>query len=393
MPTQHKRLNVLVEGWRGINHSFALVNQYQLLELLKDENFALHHRDVPFARREWSAAANPAGFTATQQARINALNESGASDVDRVYRISSPFISITPRDTRKTITFMITETGLSFEHFVAGPRVEIESFTRDDNRIQTSSAWSADRIADWGFPRDRIHVVPLGVDTASYAPLASAERQLCRGTLGVKDDEILFFSISAPFWNKGLDVVLRAFARLRKRRRNVRLLLKDQYDVYKRSGKDTLAVLAAQEPGLIDQDVVGAISFAQGNLSREILRLMYCAADAYVSCYRAEGFNLPVLEAIACGTPVIVTAGGATDDFCDQRIALQVPGLPGTRDDTETRLIGRYIEPRLDGVIDAMDAIVLGSIGLFDQRTAARAEIIERCSWSSAARAVATLLR
>jgi glycosyltransferase involved in cell wall biosynthesis len=34
-----------------------------------------------------------------------------------------------------------------------------------------------------------------------------------------------------------------------------------------------------------------------------------------VSPYRAEGFNLPVLEAAACGLPVICTRGGATDDF------------------------------------------------------------------------------
>ena len=31
-------MNILIEGWRGINHSVALVNQWQILELLKSNN-------------------------------------------------------------------------------------------------------------------------------------------------------------------------------------------------------------------------------------------------------------------------------------------------------------------------------------------------------------------
>ena len=32
-------MNILIEGWRGINHSFSLVNQWQIIELLKTSNF------------------------------------------------------------------------------------------------------------------------------------------------------------------------------------------------------------------------------------------------------------------------------------------------------------------------------------------------------------------
>jgi glycosyltransferase involved in cell wall biosynthesis len=51
---------------------------------------------------------------------------------------------------------------------------------------------------------------------------------------------------------------------------------------------------------------------------------LYHAADCYVSSYLAEGFNLPVLEAAACGLPVICTAGGSTDDFVTDDFALRV---------------------------------------------------------------------
>src|SRR5439155_23180433 len=61
---------------------------------------------------------------------------------------------------------------------------------------------------------------------------------------------------------------------------------------------------------------------------------IYQLDDAYVSPYMAEGFNMPVLEAASCGCPVIVTAGGSTDDFTTDDFALRIEstlkvGLPG----------------------------------------------------------------
>ena len=34
--------NLLIEGWRGINHFYALINQYQIRELLKNEDFKIY---------------------------------------------------------------------------------------------------------------------------------------------------------------------------------------------------------------------------------------------------------------------------------------------------------------------------------------------------------------
>ena len=34
--------NLLIEGWRGINHSYAMINQYQIRELLKNNNFKIY---------------------------------------------------------------------------------------------------------------------------------------------------------------------------------------------------------------------------------------------------------------------------------------------------------------------------------------------------------------
>ena len=48
-------MRVKLEGWRGISHSYALVNQYQMLELKKRRGITLFHRDRPFPDPRWSA--------------------------------------------------------------------------------------------------------------------------------------------------------------------------------------------------------------------------------------------------------------------------------------------------------------------------------------------------
>ena len=59
---------------------------------------------------------------------------------------------------------------------------------------------------------------------------------------------------------------------------------------------------------------------------------LYHASDCYLSPYLAEGFNMPALEAAACGLPLICTAGGPTDDFVTDafahRIRSQVSTVP-----------------------------------------------------------------
>ncbi len=77
------------------------------------------------------------------------------------------------------------------------------------------------------------------------------------------------------------------------------------------------------------------------------------AADFYVTPYLAEGFNLPVLEAAACGVPVICTAGGPTDDFTEPsfawRIRSQLSGLRLPRGQ-----IGEWLKPDEEHLTELM---------------------------------------
>jgi hypothetical protein len=83
------KLKVLVEGWLGINHSYALVNQHQLLQL-KSFDIDLYHKDVPFISTKWNTEKNYSGFTSDQhQALMDIPNLDDKNRADVIYRISS----------------------------------------------------------------------------------------------------------------------------------------------------------------------------------------------------------------------------------------------------------------------------------------------------------------
>jgi glycosyltransferase involved in cell wall biosynthesis len=387
--------NLCIEGWRGVSHSIALVNQFQMLVLLRDAawraDWQLYHRDLPFFLKHWNAKQMPAGFTPEEQAAIDAVPAPPEGLVpDCTLRISSPFRSaITPG--HRTLTFMVTECGLVDDCFDAPP-ADPGVFTREANRIVTPSAWSRDRLVDGGMDPAGIVVVPHGVKADTFTPLLPADRAASRAALGVADDEILFLNVGVATWNKGLDLLVKAFAQVRRQHPRARLLLKDHKALYGLGADRILAQVSRDNPGLIDSQVLAGISVVSGSLDQSQLRALYGVADAYVSPYRAEGFNLPVLEAMACGTPVIVTAGGATDDFCPPALSVQLPAREGTKADEPT-MFGRFLVPDHDALVQAMVDVAQGRMARSTpERQAARERLVAQYSWPAVTRGLQDLI-
>ncbi len=381
--------SLLIEGWRGINHSYSLLNQQQILELLKVEGLRIFHHDLPFFNKAWNRIDNDSGFLPEQQEIIDALPSAEGSYVDCVYRICSPILAGAEDDRRRTLTFMITEMGLTEDVLAVEPE-RYPFFTRDDNLIVTSSRWSRDRIADFGFPAEKICILPLGVDTTIFYPFAAEQRAAMRAGIGIHPEEVLFVNVGGALWNKGGDLLLRAFAALRARGCPARLIVKDQRGLYGVAFEAVVAKVIQDCPALRDPGTLAAISVISGNLFPRQLSELYAIADCYVSPYRAEGFNLPALESIACGSPVIVTAGGATDDFCSEGVAVRIPGKAGTVEIGPPRA-GRYIEPDLDALIEAMSAVAVGR--RLDPEQSGRKQVLEAFSWRRAAHGLAALAR
>ena len=83
--------NLLIEGWRGINHSFAMVNQYQVRELLKNDKFKIYFKDIPYFIKEWNKKDNFSGLEDFEK-KISKLSiPSNKLKIDILYRISFPY--------------------------------------------------------------------------------------------------------------------------------------------------------------------------------------------------------------------------------------------------------------------------------------------------------------
>jgi glycosyltransferase involved in cell wall biosynthesis len=105
-----------------------------------------------------------------------------------------------------------------------------------------------------------------------------------------------------------------------------------------------------------------------------------------VSPYRAEGFNIPVLEALACGLPVIVTGGGSTDDFCPDHLCLRVAAAPMANS------VGWYLEPEVESLIACMEQVARSTALADLARREGPRWTAERYSWAGIARRLGDLV-
>ncbi|CAK0749748.1 hypothetical protein CCP3SC1_180027 [Gammaproteobacteria bacterium] len=177
--------------------------------------------------------------------------------------------------------------------------------------------------------------------------MTEEQRASQRQAFGIRADEVLLLNVGVTTWNKGLDVLLKAFGSARQVRKDLRLILKDQRSIYNVNGESfIISTLASCH--LLNDDIINAITIIPKNISLAQLRSLYGMADYYVSPYRAEGFNLPVIEAMACGTQVIVTKGGATDEFTVPYLTTTVPGVKFEKALVRGIVADAYIEPDLD---------------------------------------------
>ena len=71
----------------------------------------------------------------------------------------------------------------------------------------------------------------------------------------------------------------------------------------------------------------GCFHFIEESLCSKDMSLLYNTANAYLSPYLAEAFNMPVLEATACGLVTVTTGNGPTAEFVCPTSSIQIPSI------------------------------------------------------------------
>lgn len=139
------------------------------------------------------------------------------------------------------------------------------------------------------------------VDVERYAVLA-------KGTV-TRGPETTFLHVSSSFKRKGIDVLLSAWAKAFTSADTVKLVIKTFPNPHN-DVEEQVAVLRAHHPDLAPIVVVNR------DVDIEEMPRFYEEADVMVLPTRGEGYNLPALEAMAAGLPLIVTGHGGHRDFC-----------------------------------------------------------------------------
>jgi glycosyltransferase involved in cell wall biosynthesis len=335
---------IIIEGWRFIPHSYAIVNQWQVLELNRRSDVTVKFVEVPPYRGSWKPVKGL--FNSSDELLLQSLPAPQPDEkADVTFRISLPYNFSRSRSSR-TAVFVTAETQALWPDQFGDPRLPDklrQGKLPKELTIVTPSRWSAEAYLNAGCPAEQVLIVPHGVDTATFRPLPKNRDDL-RRELSWMSGEFVFLSVGAMTGNKGIDLLLRAFCMVSREFPHARLVLKGLDDIF-RSGSFLSKSLQLLSPQDRDQ-LHGRVAYLGGSFSNEQMARCYQSADVYVSPYRAEGFNMPVLEAAASGLPIICTRGGPTDEFLPADLARKIESQK-----VRTRSMGQegwQLEPNLE---------------------------------------------
>ena len=179
------------------------------------------------------------------------------------------------------------------------------------DRVIAVSQALKDTMVKLKIPPERISVIPNGVDSSKFAPMPKQE---ARDALHLSGPRIIL-SVGNLTENKGMDLLVKALHILvcQRQRSDLRLAI-----IGDGPCRQALANL------VVSLDLLDHVMLV-GSVPHHELSRWYSAADVFCLASAREGLPNVVLEALACGTPVVATSvGGIPEVISSERVGLLV---------------------------------------------------------------------
>lgn len=330
-----RRLTVTWEGSQFVHHSLALINRELCLQLIE----AGHHLSVlPYEPDQFGPDADP---------RFAKLAKAVRSSLPRVadihVRHQWPLNFQPPKDGRWVV--------IQPWEFGSVPKEWVVLMQDYVDELWVPSQFVRKCFVNSGVSESKVVVIPNGINPDQFRPNVEP--------LELRTSKVFkFLFVGGTIGRKGIDVLLNTYVSSFSSKDDVCLVIKDMgsKSFYKGQTLESAVRKIQSNPQAPE------ILYRSDDMAPDELPSLYRACDCLVHPYRGEGFGLPVLEAMACGLPVIVTAGGATDDFATDEFALRIPAVRksiGTKvDQYELAGEGWLLEPDPVALADRMREVV-----------------------------------
>lgn len=298
--------------------------------------FTALNKLLPVGIRNWSYDDNPYYLTNEQKAMMAAANGNSFSFGN-------------------CITICLHETNHEdwFKHDYKSPKIAFnvwestrqpEQFFRkmlEFDQIWVPSKWQKKYTVEQGAPEDRVFIIPEGIDVNRFKLLPPTN------TFKFSSKDKFTFTIVGRWeYRKATTEMIRAFIDTFKNTEDVELLLlvDNPFDKQKMTTEDKMI-----KNGLRDRKIKILHKVSQDDYDQLIRE-----TDCFISCSRAEGWNLPLHEFMACGIPAICSDWSGQLEFADKHASLvKIASMKKAWSEFGS-FPGDYGEPDFDHLSDCM---------------------------------------
>jgi autotransporter strand-loop-strand O-heptosyltransferase len=198
----------------------------------------------------------------------------------------------------------------------------------DYDEVWVPTKWQFECLVEQGYPKERISIVPEGVDVETFHPIDNLPPK----------NKFRFLHFGRWDFRKSTTEVLRTFSETFKDHDDVEMICSVEnpfpYD----------GIKTTEERIKLNNIDTKNLVFVKFPSRDEYVKYLQ-EGDVFVSCARSEGWNLPLIEAMSCGTPSIYSNWGGQLEFAENKgIHVDIAGTTPAK--LEYRSFpGDYCEP------------------------------------------------
>lgn len=197
----------------------------------------------------------------------------------------------------KKIAYNVWETTKQPENFF--------NKLKEFDQIWVPSKWQRDCTIEQGIPSYKVKIVPEGVDVEKYKPIKKTKKIN-------ENNPFKFVLIGRWDYRKATQEIIKAFTETFSEEENVQLIL----SVDNPFASDGFSTTEERLKNCnISHKNIKIVNFKSSESYIDMLH----DADVFLSCARGEGWNLPLIEAMACGIPSIYSNWGGQLEFAEGR--------------------------------------------------------------------------